>query len=321
MITPLLTSRTDEPASVRLAGLAERGASGALSTESGIFYLADGHIVHVESAVTPDLGDLLTHSGALDADGWWEAIDRAGRGCRVGRQLVDSGRLAAGALELCHLGALFDAAYFVLTHDGPALRFRPGVAHWLGSVRPVPVDTVLRESVRRRELLQRIWPEPAIDRDPLTRVPGTSPDLPPRRSRILAQVDGVRTAAQIATALACRTFHTLVELRRLAAAGLVVPALPAPAAPTEPALPAPPAAPTDLAPVAAPAATPASATPVPLAPAVEPAAAGRVPSMPPPTAPTPAPASTAPVSAPLTVVPDEPDTALLRRLLHALEAL
>ncbi|WP_369192917.1 hypothetical protein [Streptomyces djakartensis] len=290
MITPLLTSRTGEPASVRLAGLAEQGASGALSTESGIFYLADGHVVHVESAVTPDLGDLLTHSGALDADGWWEAIDRAGRGCRVGRQLVDSGRLAAGALELCHLGALFDAAYFVLTHDGPALRFRPGVAHWLGSVRPVPVDTVLRESARRRELLQRIWPEPAIDRDPLVRVPGHAADLPARRGRILAQVDGVRTAAQIATALACRTFHTLVELRRLAAAGLVVPAAAAP-------VPAPPAAP-----------------PVP---------AGPVPLVPPSTTPTPAPApaSAAPGSAPLTVVPDEPDTALLRRLLHALEAL
>ncbi|MGW0611438.1 hypothetical protein [Streptomyces sp. NPDC002788] len=264
MIAPLLTSRTDEPASVQLATLAAERASGALSTESGIVYLAEGHVVHVESAVSPDLGDLLTHSGALAPDGWWEAIDQAGRRCRVGRQLVDSGQLAAGALELCHLGALFDAAYFVLAHDGPALRFRPGVAHWLGPVRPVPVDTVLRESGRRRELLQRIWPEPGIDLAPLARVPGAGVDLPARRSRILAQVDGVRTAAQIATALACRTFHTLVELRRLAAAGLVAPAAAAPATPVR---------------------------------------------------------ATAPVPAPLCAVPDEPDTALLRRLLHALEAL
>ena len=261
MTTPTHTSRTDEPASALLGTLAAQGASGALSTESGIVYLAAGHVVHVESAVTPDLGDLLTHSGALAPDGWWEAIDQAGRRCGVGRQLVDSGHLAAGALELCHLGALFDAAYFVLTHDGPALRFRPGVAHWLGAVRSVPVDTVLRESRRRRELLHRIWPEPAIDLAPLTRVPDADPaDLPARRSRTLAQVDGVRTAAQIATALACRTFHTLVELRRLAAAGLVVPV----------------------------ATAPASAEPGP---------------------------------APRPVAPDEPDTALLRRLLHALEAL
>jgi hypothetical protein len=276
MTTPTGTLRTGEPASARLGTLAEEGATGALSTETGIVYLAAGHVVHVESAVTPDLGDLLTHSGALAPDGWWEAIDQAGRRCRVGRQLVDSGHLAAGALELCHLGALFDAAYFVLAHDGPALRFRPGAAHWLGSVRPVPVDTVLRESRRRRELLHRIWPEPAVDRAPLARVPGPdTADLPVRRGRTLAQVDGVRTAAQIATALACRTFHTLVELRRLAAAGLVTPVAP-------------------LVPVPTSAPAPASATATVFA---EPG-------------PSPRPAA-----------PDEPDTALLRRLLHALEAL
>ncbi|MEU1320440.1 hypothetical protein [Streptomyces tibetensis] len=271
MTTSTRAPRTDEPASALLSTLAAQGATGALSTESGIVYLATGHVVHVESAVTPDLGDLLTHSGALAPDGWWEAIDQAGRRCRVGRQLVDSGQLPVGALELCHLGALFDAAYFVLAHDGPALRFRPGAAHWLGAVRAVPVDTVLRESRRRRELLHRIWPEPAVDRAPLARVPGPdAADLPARRGRTLAQVDGVRTAAQIATALACRTFHTLVELRRLAAAGLV--------APVAPLVPAP--------------------------------------------APTPAPpVSAEPGPPPRPTAPDEPDTALLRRLLHALEAL
>ncbi|MGC0207897.1 hypothetical protein [Streptomyces levis] len=297
MITQILTSRTDEPASAQLATLAERSASGALSTEAGIVYLAAGRVVHVESAHAPALGDLLTHSGALATDGWWEAIDRAGRRCRVGRQLVDSGHLAAGALELCHLGALFDAAYFVLAHDGPALRFRPGVAHWLGAVRSVPVDTVLRESRRRRELLHRIWPEPAVDRAPLARIQDAgAADLPARRSRILAQVDGVRTAAQIATALACRTFHTLVELRRLAAAGMVAPA-------------------DSVAPAAGPADSVAPAAPS--APA-----ASVVPEAPPaPGAPvmSPAPAAGSPV--PVPVFPDEPETALLRRLLHALEAL
>ncbi|CAL9653233.1 hypothetical protein GCM10010423_54850 [Streptomyces levis] len=297
MITQILTSRTDEPASAQLATLAERSASGALSTEAGIVYLAAGHVVHVESAHAPALGDLLTHSGALAPDGWWEAIDRAGRRCRVGRQLVDSGHLAAGALELCHLGALFDAAYFVLAHDGPALRFRPGVAHWLGAVRSVPVDTVLRESRRRRELLHRIWPEPAVDRAPLARIQDAgSADLPARRSRILAQVDGVRTAAQIATALACRTFHTLVELRRLAAAGMVAPADPV----------APAAGPADSVAPAAPSAPAASVVP-----GAPPAPGAPVMS--------PAPAAGSPV--PVPVFPDEPETALLRRLLHALEAL
>ncbi|GAB2871419.1 hypothetical protein GCM10027074_43710 [Streptomyces deserti] len=217
-------SRTDRPASACLAGLAAERATGALSTESGIVYLSAGHVVHVESAHAPDLGTLLTRSGALAPDGWWEAVDRAGARRQVGRHLVDSGRLTTGALELCHLGALFDAAYFVLAPDGPVVRFRPGAAHWLGAVRPVPFDTVLRESRRRRALLHRIWPEPAVDTAPLARVPDADPAaLPARRRRTLAQIDGARTAAQIAANLACRTFHTLVELRRLAADGLVTP--------------------------------------------------------------------------------------------------
>ncbi|MFE9774645.1 hypothetical protein ACFYOV_23820 [Streptomyces sp. NPDC005931] len=230
----IMAARTDGSASAMLGTLAADRATGALSTEAGIFYLSAGDVVHVEAACSPDLGALLTRSGAVAPDGWWEAVERAGAHQRVARQLVDSGRLTAGALELCHLGALFDAAYFALAQD-TALRFRPGVAHWLGAVRPVPVETVLRESLRRRDLLHRIWPDPAVDTAPLARAPGADPaELPLRRGRTLARVDGVRTAAQIASALAYRTFHTLVELRRLAADGLVSPASPPAAAPARP---------------------------------------------------------------------------------------
>ncbi|GGS64749.1 hypothetical protein AB0E75_05120 [Streptomyces griseoviridis] len=223
--------------SASLDALAAEAATGALTGERGVFYLAAGRVVHVESAHTPGLGVLLTRGGALAEDGWWEAVDRDGARHRVGRRLVDSGRVAAGALEVCHLGALFDAAYFALAHDPRAHRFRPGAAHWLGALRPVPVATVLRESRRRRDLLHEIWPDPLVDVAPLARVPGArATALPARRARVLDRVDGVRTAADIAEDLAFRTYHTLVELRRLAADGLVttaprVPARPGPAAP------------------------------------------------------------------------------------------
>ncbi|MEG3627730.1 hypothetical protein [Streptomyces poriticola] len=221
--------------SASLAALAADRATGALSGERGVFYLVSGRIVHVESALTPGLRALLTHSGAVAADGWWEAVARDGARHRVGHRLVDSGRVSAGALEVCHLGALFDAAYFALAHDTRPHRFRPGAAHWLGTVRSVPVDAVVRESRRRRTLLERIWPDPAVDVAPLARAPGAgAAELPVRRGRILEQVDGVRTAADIAAALACRTYHTLVELRRLAAGGLVTTASPRPAPPPAP---------------------------------------------------------------------------------------
>ncbi|WP_425832907.1 transcriptional regulator [Streptomyces fractus] len=214
-----------------LSRLAGERATGALIREHGTLYLEDGRVVHAESPATPGMDVLLMTGGAVQAEGWSEAVDRAGSRQRVGRYLVERGRLSDGALELCHLGALFDASYFTLAPSGGPSRFRYGVSHWFGAVRPVPVASVERESLRRRELLQRIWPEPDTDTAPLSRVLRHGETaVPPRRRRVLDLVDGVRTASQIALALGRPAFHTLVDLRRLAACGLVTTA-PAPAPP------------------------------------------------------------------------------------------
>ncbi|WP_141695643.1 helix-turn-helix domain-containing protein, partial [Streptomyces mutomycini] len=45
--------------------------------------------------------------------------------------------------------------------------------------------------------------------------------VPPRQRSVLALVNGERTATDIAQELGRSAFHTLVDLRRLAAAGLV----------------------------------------------------------------------------------------------------
>ncbi|MEU3793435.1 transcriptional regulator [Streptomyces fructofermentans] len=205
-----------------LSRLAEERATGVLTRERGVLYLVEGQVVHAESPETPGLDVLLTTRGALRSEGWWEAVSQAGAERRVGRFLVDSGRLTAGALELCHLGALYDAAFFALGPSSGPARFRYGVAHWIGPVRPVSVDAVERETLRRRELLHRIWPQPATDTEPLVRA-GRAVDagLSPRQRTVLDQVDGERTAADISTVLGRPGFHTLVDLRRLAAAGIV----------------------------------------------------------------------------------------------------
>lgn len=205
-----------------LQRLAAERATGALMRDRGTLYLADGKVVHAESPATPGIDVLLTRGGALHREGWWDAVAQAGAGQRVGRYLVDSGRVPGGALELCHLGALYDAAFFALAPTRTPARFRYGVAHWIGPVRPVPVDAVQRETLRRRELLDRIWPEAVTDSAPLvaTGSPADSP-VPPRQRRVLERVDGVRTATDIAQELGRSAFHTLVDLRRLAAAGLV----------------------------------------------------------------------------------------------------
>lgn len=205
-----------------LRRLVEERATGVLLRERGSLHLADGRVTYAESPESPGLDVLLTTGGVLDAGAWREAVARAGADRRVGRFLVDSGRVTEGVLELCHVAALFDAAYFVLGPSSAPARFRYGAAHWLGPVRPVPVAALEREILRRRELLHRIWPDPATDTAPLVRTDrAAEPPVPARQEAVLNQVDGVRTAADISLALGRPAFHTLVELRRLATAGIV----------------------------------------------------------------------------------------------------
>jgi hypothetical protein len=192
--------------------------------EGGMLHLSQGQVVYAESPATPGLDALLVAHGALDEEAWREVLAQAGPRHLVGRFLVDSGRIGQGALELCHLAALYDAAYFVLGPSSAPARFRYGEDHWLGPLHPVPVAAVERETLRRRDLLHGIWPDPAIDEAPLVRTDRpTAPEVTPRQEAVLNRMDGTRTAADISRALGRPAFHTLVDVHRLAAAGLVAP--------------------------------------------------------------------------------------------------
>ncbi|MEU8761929.1 transcriptional regulator [Streptomyces sp. NPDC048659] len=221
-----------------LTRLAAERATGALLRDHGTLYLVDGRVVHAESPSAPGLDVLLTAGGRLPREGWDEAVDRAGAHRAVGRFLVDSGRLHDGELEICHLGAVFDAAFFALAPTSAPSRFRYGVGHWFGAVRPVDAEAVERETVRRRELLDSVWPYPAVDTAPVVPRPA-APGQPvgARQRALLAAADGTRTPAEIARVLGRPAFHTLLDVRRLAAAGLVeTPSEPPPtAAPAVPA--------------------------------------------------------------------------------------
>ncbi|KIF01352.1 hypothetical protein PL81_36025, partial [Streptomyces sp. RSD-27] len=104
------------------------------------------------------------------------------------------------------------------------------------SVRSVPAAAVERETRRRRELLDAVWPYPRLDTAPVVPRPAAPGQIVTARQRaLLAQADGVRTPADLAWVLGRPAFHTLLDVRRLAAAGLVetphTPAAPPPAAP------------------------------------------------------------------------------------------
>jgi len=222
-----------------LTRLAAERATGVLFREHGTLHLADGLVVHAESPCAPGLETLLTARGTLAAEAWQQALGESEADTRVshadhpvgdpghhaGLRLVDAGRLALGAFELCRLTALYDAAYFVLAPSSTPGRFRYGTAHTPpGTVRPVPVAALERETLRRRDLLHRIWPDPVTDEAPLTRTGlPAAPSLTRRQRTVLAKANGARTASDIARALGHLAFHTLVDVRRLTAAGVLTP--------------------------------------------------------------------------------------------------
>ncbi|MFF4804849.1 transcriptional regulator [Streptomyces sp. NPDC001351] len=221
-----------------LTRLAAERATGVLVRERGTLHLAEGLVVHAESPSAPGLDTLLTAHGTLSPEAWQRALTEADDGHGAVRHLIESGHLTSGALELCRLTALYDAAYFALAPSSTPGRFRYGTAHPIGPIHPVPVAALEHETLRRRDLLHRIWPDPRTDEAPLIRAdPVAAPALTRRQRSVLDRVNGERTAPDIARELGRPAFHTLVDVRRLMAAGVVSPR-PGPAQP-KPAQPSP----------------------------------------------------------------------------------
>ncbi|WP_309248641.1 transcriptional regulator [Streptomyces sp. MNP-20] len=233
------TVRTALPARCStLQRLAAEGATGALLRDTGTLYLTEGRVSHAESASAPGVDVLLVAGGRLPRTVWDEAAGRAGPRRQVGGYLVAEGHLTPGELEICLLTALYDAALFALAPGGGPTRFRRGVGHGIGAVRPVPAAAVEREARRRRRLLDSAWPGPAIDTAPLVRRPGPPGGSVPRRQRALLDLaDGRRTPGDLSRLLGRPVFHVLLEVRRLAVAGLIDPPRPPPPEPDAPGVP------------------------------------------------------------------------------------
>ncbi|MFC0532581.1 ADAM 12 protein [Phytohabitans kaempferiae] len=200
------------------------GETGALHIEGdpgGIVYLTDGWVSYVESPGAPGVGELLTTSGRLPTQVWAAA---AASGEPVGPLLVAQGHLTQGELELCTLGALYDAAFFALSPTPARVRFEPGVRHSLGPVCQVDAAVLGRELTRRRKLLDDVHPISDVDTGRLRTVPrAPTPRLVVTAPQweLIVHCDGERTAADLARLLGRAGYATVLELRRLAAAGLV----------------------------------------------------------------------------------------------------
>ncbi|GIF34773.1 DUF4388 domain-containing protein [Actinoplanes utahensis] len=210
----------------RVAGARQTGALVVKGHPGGAVYVLEGRVLYAESPAAPGVGELLTSSGRLAGRTWQSALDLGTSTARVGRLLVEQGHLTQGELELCVLGATYDAAYFVLSDDAAPAEFLAGAMHWLGPVVHIDAAAVEREVRRRIQLLDEIFPNPRIDVAPVipvTRPPRERVTVTAPQWEVLVHADGQRTPADLAQLLGRAGYAIIAELRRMAAAGLIEP--------------------------------------------------------------------------------------------------
>jgi hypothetical protein len=208
----------------QVAGERQTGALVVGGQPGGTVYLVEGRVTYAESPAAPGVGELLTASGRLAARTWQAALDAGTSRARVGQLLLEQGHLTQGELELCVLGATYDAAYFALSPASAEVDFLDGAAHWLGPVVHIDPGAVTREARRRARLLDEIFPHPQLDTAPVIPVPRPPVErvtLTAAQWELLMQADGQRTPADLAQLLGRAGFATIQELRRLAALGLI----------------------------------------------------------------------------------------------------
>ncbi|GAA1004993.1 hypothetical protein Aple_035680 [Acrocarpospora pleiomorpha] len=212
---------TIEATLTRLAG---DGVTGALRAgRAGTVYLHEGRVNHAECATTPSVAELLTASGRISADAVRTTRrDAAGNG---GEELVRRGVLTRGELQLCVLGATLDASFFLFGVTGPKLRFEDGDRHWLGTHWSFDVPALLRECLRRKARLDSVWPSTEMDTlpvRPVRRIGSEQVVLSATQWEILLAADGESTPADLAKKIGLSAYATLVAVRELAAADLLM---------------------------------------------------------------------------------------------------
>jgi len=204
------------------------GALRVLDAPGGSVYLVDGLVAYAECPAIPGLDRLLTASGRIPAEAWRAAL-AAGRATnKVGAELVSAGLLTSAELESVVLLALHDAAYFLF--DALAqVRFEPGAVHPLGTTCAVDLRTLGAEVDRRKQVLVEEWPDATIDTAavvPVRRLRGQFVALTALQWEVVANADRRRSPVDLARLLGRDSFTLLLEVRRLARAGLVEPGRP-----------------------------------------------------------------------------------------------
>ncbi|WP_336206158.1 hypothetical protein [Nonomuraea sp. LPB2021202275-12-8] len=209
------------PLDTLLAGLARERSTGALRVgRAGTVFLDEGRVTYMDCAQTPGAERLLAARGRMSE----AALRRlqADGGCE---RLLDQGPVTLGELQYCVLGAVLDAAFFLLPTTGTRPKFRPGERHWLGGRWYFDVPGLVRECARRRAQLAQVWPVADVDTEPVRPAPrlsGRGVALSDVQWEIVVRADREATPLELAKQLGRSGYSVLLAVRRLAAAGLLV---------------------------------------------------------------------------------------------------
>ena len=204
------------------------GALRVIDAPGGSVYIVDGRIEYAECPVVSGVDRLLTASGRMPTDSWRAALAAGRTRLRVGDELVASGLITRLELETVVLLALYDAAHF-LFDAAVEVRFEPGVRHPLGVECRLDLADVGREVDRRKRSLIDAWPDASIDTAavvPARRLPNQFVALTALQWEVVANADRRRSPIDLARLLGRDTYTVMLEVRRMARAGLVEPGRP-----------------------------------------------------------------------------------------------
>ena len=213
-----------------LQSLALQRASGVLEIDgnpAGTIYLDRGHITFARTSQVPDLVARLTYllrpsgeMGHLLHDG--DQPDRD-----MGALLIRRRAIGADQLQAIVRSAVVDAVLvFLVPVVGESsvsdIRFHVPGAHWAGSYFRLPVDVVRAEAADRAERMARqgLAYTAALQ---LRAVTPASAVLTPRQSAVACEIDGTRSAQDLAWRCGLALYETVECVGELVRAGVCGP--------------------------------------------------------------------------------------------------
>ncbi|MGD0241731.1 MAG: hypothetical protein ABSB59_15585 [Streptosporangiaceae bacterium] len=191
----------------------------------GAIHIADGLVAAIETPGAPGPEVLLLRSHRVSESGWDEAFAAAAAaGGRMSSELTRREMIGAGELEWQLRTALADGMFVLASGTVDEYRAEPGPVDFVLPLQPgAGPDSLLAETSRRIRTLAAL---PARSgRDRIVAVTGAVQDgvrLGEGQDEILALADGRRTARDLAFALGCGVYATMLQLARMQRAGLLV---------------------------------------------------------------------------------------------------